>query len=727
MSDNLENSIYNFSADIKQLLNLIINAFYSNKEIFLRELISNSSDALEKLRTLNLTANNSNSQELEIKLIPNLDDNLLTIVDNGIGMNEKELIDNLGTIAKSGTKIFMNSIKNENDNFIGQFGVGFYSSFLVADKVEVISRSSVNEEYYSWSCDGDTSFKVNKYSSKTDYLPETGTMVKLFLKKECTEFTKEEILINLVKKYSDYIKYPIKLLKKKFIDQEPQKDKTDDQKDEKTDDPSEPPVAIETYVFETVNTMLPIWALHKDQIKQEQYDYFFKSLNTGDKYLTHRHISVEGDINYKALLFIPENMSETYEKEDRIKIYSKHVFVTDNKGNFLPEYLNCFVGIIDIENLQLNASRELLQNSSNIELIYKSLTKKCLDAIYEISKDETVYAKFYEKYSKALRAGAYFDRENRERIFKLLRFYSVLKKAYISLDDYIANAQNNQGDIYYLCGEKISQLLSSPFIHSFTRRNIDVLLLDNPLDEQNFEISKFYENKYFKSLTKDSLSFDESGEKLKDEKHEKPSDTSDNENKQDKVDSIALCTAIKLVLGNKIEKVVLSKRLETIPCCITNSKEWGWTPQMEKMMSFHDVQEISKNFLKPSRNLEININHKLMIFLYRTRDNKELFERYVNCLYDLACLSSGFSLYNSVQAGNNMFNLITELTDNQTIQVQEIVYQQNISQINHNSQSYECDENGCKVIYQENKNYREHSEDEDNDLNKEIEDELNMN
>uniref|UniRef100_A0A671XH81 Endoplasmin n=1 Tax=Sparus aurata TaxID=8175 RepID=A0A671XH81_SPAAU len=671
-----------FQAEVNRMMKLIINSLYKNKEIFLRELISNASDALDKIRLLSLTNENAMAanEELTIKIKSDKEKNMLHITDTGVGMTKEELVKNLGTIAKSGTSEFLNKMTEmqtegqSTSELIGQFGVGFYSAFLVADKVIVTSKHN-NGTQHIWESDS------NQFSVIEDPRGDTlgrGTTITLVLKEEASDYLELETIKNLVRKYSQFINFPIYVWASKTetveepIDEdaeateEPEKETDEEEaeveeeeEDKEKNKPKTKKVEKTVWDWELMNDIKPIWQRPAKEVEEDEYTAFYKTFSKdSDDPLAHIHFMAEGEVTFKSILFVPTSaprgLFDEYgsKKNDYIKLFVRRVFITDDFNDMMPKYLNFVKGVVDSDDLPLNVSRETLQQHKLLKVIRKKLVRKTLDMIKKIA-EEQYNDKFWKEFGTNIKLGVIEDHSNRTRLAKLLRFQTSNSDTILaSLEQYVERMKEKQDKIYFMAGTSRKEAESSPFVERLLKKGYEVIYLTEPVDEYCIQALPEFDGKRFQNVAKEGVKFDES-DKAKEnrealEKEYEP-----------------LTTWLKdKALKDKIEKAVLSQRLTNSPCALVAS-QYGWSGNMERIMkaqAYQTGKDISTNYYaSQKKTLEINPKHPLIKqMLKKVGDDAEdqTASDLAVVLFETATLRSGYQLADTKAYGDRIERML---------------------------------------------------------------------
>jgi len=685
---------HKFQAEIHRLMGIIINSLYSNRDIFIRELISNAADALGKAHFLSLTDPTylKETTTLEIKIKADTEKGLLHIRDTGIGMTKQELINNLGSIAKSGTKEFLEKMSSSSDiSQIGQFGVGFYSSFLVADKVTVTSKHN-DDEQYIWECGigEDTSFHVAK-DPRGNTLGR-GTLITLHIKEDAKQFLQTKEIKELVLKYNEFISYPIYLWnsheEEREVPKAPEKEeevketdedisvKEDDEEETEEPTPKTEKIKETVWSWEHINTNPPLWTRNKSEISDEEYINFYKNvLKDSSDPLLHTHFKAEGDVEFTALLYVPETLPYGYWEPSyspSLRLYVKRIFITDDFEDMLPSYLNFIKGVLDSDDLGLNVSREMLQQDKNLAVIKKKLVRKVLALFQELAEeDPEKYEKFYKSYSANIKVGLISDTQNRTRLSKLLRFYTAKNtEKQISLEDYVQKMKKGQKDIYYLGGETKEAILQSPLMERLSKRGYDVIIMPDAVDEYSVTTLSKFDGKFpFVDISKDGLKLEgDDEEKLKSLKEEYQ----------------PLCDYLKTVLEDKVSKVEVSNKLTRTPSAIV-SNTYGYSANMERILKAQALRD--PRFFNTGSNkrvLEINPRHPMIKKLLEDVNNDETSDASVdaaNVLYDTAVLNSGFTVEKPKDLTSRVLKMVSKnLNIDPNEEVEEEIFEEEVEE-----------------------------------------------
>ncbi|KAJ6880521.1 heat shock protein 90-6 [Populus alba x Populus x berolinensis] len=660
---------YEYQAEVSRLMDLIVNSLYSNKEVFLRELISNASDALDKLRFLSVTDSEllKDAAELDIRIQTDKDNGIITITDSGIGMTRQELIDCLGTIAQSGTAKFLQALKDSKDagadnNLIGQFGVGFYSAFLVADRVVVSTKSPRSDKQYVWEGEANaSSYTIREDTDPENHIPR-GTRLTLYLKRDDKGFAHPERIQKLLKNYSQFVSFPIYTWQEKGytkeveVDEDPAEAKKDEQ-DDTTEKKKKTKTVVEKYWdWELSNETQPIWLRNPKEVSTEDYNEFYKkTFNEYLEPLASSHFTTEGEVEFRSILYVPAIASTGKDdivnpKTKNIRLYVKRVFISDDfDGELFPRYLSFVKGVVDSNDLPLNVSREILQESRIVRIMRKRLVRKAFDMILGISMSENRedYEKFWDNFGKHLKLGCIEDRENHKRIAPLLRFFSSQsEEEMISLDEYVENMKPEQKDIYYIASDSITSARSTPFLERLLEKDLEVLFLVDPIDEIAIQNLKSYKEKNFVDITKEDLDL---------------GDKNEEKEKIMKQEFGQTCDWIKKRLGDKVASVQISNRLSSSPCVLVSGK-FGWSANMERLMKSQTVGDMSSlEFMRGRRVFEINPEHAIIKNLTaacRSNQDDEDALRAVDLLYDAALVSSGYTPEDPAQLGGKIYEMM---------------------------------------------------------------------
>ncbi len=698
---------YEFQAEVNRLMDIIINSLYKNKEVFLRELISNASDALDKIRFLALTNPSvGDVSDLDIKISFDEDAKTLTLRDNGVGMTKSDLVTNLGTVAKSGTSDFFEKLSEGQDvSLIGQFGVGFYSVYLVSDKVRVTSKSP-DDDQHIWESTADSSFSITK-DPRGNTL-ERGTEITMFLKEDAFEFLKQDRLEDLVKRYSEFITFPINLYKKttEVVEED---DEEDDEGEEDGDDEGEEEgeedgvevseeedtpaktESVDVWGWHRVNNNVAIWAREKEDVTDDEYQKFFKSISKDPtEASTWIHFKAEGEVEFRSILFAPKeafNLYDDYSNQQAgVRLYVRKVLIQDDFTDLLPRYLNFIRGVVDSDDLPLNVSRETLQQSKILKVMGKKLVRKVLEMLRKLAsgggddddesgdaeKDTTYgqdeehpYIKFWNQFGKGIKLGTIEDPANRSKLAKLLRFKSSKSEGrWVSLDQYVENKKDWQKDIYFIAGETEESVQKSPFLAQAARKDAEVLFLTDPIDEYVMQHLGDYDGNKLQSLTKEGVKFGDEDE-----------DMAKKRAKVYKETFKPLTKFFKDTLGSKIAKVIVSERAVNEPAIIVAS-QYGQSANMERIMRAQTFADSSKvNQMMSSRSLELNPRHPIISKLNAALSEEGAEDEESNkdlawLIHDTALTSSGFIQDDAESFAERMYRTIAGTLDVQSMELE---------------------------------------------------------
>merc|ERR1711871_685115 len=696
---------FEFQAEVNRLMDIIINSLYKNKEVFLRELISNASDALDKIRFLALTNPSvGDVSDLDIKISFDEDAKTLTLRDNGVGMTKADLVTNLGTVAKSGTSDFFEKLSEGQDvSLIGQFGVGFYSVYLVADKVRVTSKSP-DDEQHIWESTADSSFSITK-DPRGNTL-ERGTEITMFLKDDALEFLKQDRLEDLVKRYSEFITFPINLYKKttEVVEEDDEEDDEGEEDGEGAEDGEDDGVevseeedtpakteSVDVWGWHRVNNNVAIWAREKEDVTDDEYQKFFKSISKDPtEASTWIHFKVEGEVEFKSILFAPKeafNLYDDYSNQQAgVRLYVRKVLIQDDFTDLLPRYLNFIRGVVDSDDLPLNVSRETLQQSKILKVMGKKLERKVLEMLRKLAsgggeddeesgdteKDAThrqdedhPYIKFWQQFGKGIKLGTIEDPANRSKLAKLLRFKTSKSEGrWVSLEEYVANKKDWQKDIYFIAGETEEAVQKSPFLAQAVGKDAEVLFLTDPIDEYVMQHLADFDGNKLQSLTKEGVKFGDEDE-----------DMAKKRAKVYKETFKPLTKFFKDVLGTKIAKVVVSERAVGEPAIIVAS-QYGQSANMERIMRAQTFADGNKvNQMMSTRTLELNPRHPIISKLNaavsedggeEAESNKDL----AWLIHDTALTTSGFLQDDAESFAERMYRTIAGSLDVKSMELE---------------------------------------------------------
>ena len=705
-----------FQAEVSRLMDIIINSLYSNKDIFLRELISNGSDSLDKIRFLSLTdesvLGSGEEANLDIRIKVDKENGVLSIRDRGVGMTKAELKENLGTIAKSGTSAFLEQMQKGGDmNLIGQFGVGFYSVYLVADFVEVRSKHNSEDKQWIWESKADGAFAISEDEGEP---LGRGVEINIYLKEEAQEYLEEDKLKELVEKYSEFINFPIYLWNSEEVeedvplsdeelaeqaakaesgeedeedleetDEDDESEENDEDDDEVEDEdeeelPQTKTVKKTVWDWKTVNDNKAIWLRSSTEVEDDEYTKFYKALSKDDKEpLSYTHFKAEGDVEFKSILFIPEKppsdlFDNYYNKAAALKLYVRRVFISDEFDELLPKYLSFIKGIVDSDTLPLNVSRETLQQHTSLKTIKKKLVRKALDMIRKLAEEgqdddedeeaavatddsadeeETKYDKFWKNYGKAIKLGIIEDASNRTRLAKLMRFYtSKSPTKLVSLEQYVERMKPGQKSIYYLAGESREALEKSPFLEKLLHKDLEVIYFTDPIDEYTMQNLTEFDDFKFSNASKEDLKFGDD------------TDAAKARLKKVKEEFKDFIKWWKEILPSEdVEAVKISNRLVTTPCSVVTSK-YGWSANMERIMKAQALSDDGRMaYMRGRKTLEINPGHPIIKTLKdKSEDDAddEDTKRTALIMYETALLESGFMFEEPKGFAGRLFDMV---------------------------------------------------------------------